>query len=358
MARVITTEHPTRDARRFLRYWTEPAHVEPRVRGLHPQLSARQERTKAREVAVSVAQGLEFIEGSDGASVLTRPLSLFYGTENLAKALCLYLAPGTRTASFGHHGLVGDRNRRYFIRNLTCRTAGSGTNVWSNLVSVFNADRVRLQYRHDQHGSMLRDWRFEHGAAIPKKGTVLKLGDLLRCLPELTEDVGPAGWGTPYSVHVVSFRIRSVSGPPEQTSAEMTLRHGHDDRVRTMIRAHDRSLLKNWKLKEERFDVLQYEWPLAPKRLTGPNLRLDVSGEPYADFSRGRYFGEFVTYFASLFILSDAVRYHPEQWLRLLNDHPGEAILIDRFLDVATRKVPHLALNELRNELLVFRYAR
>jgi hypothetical protein len=41
--------------------------------------------------------------------------------------------------------------------------------------------------------------------------------------------------------------------------------------------------------------------------------------------------GEFVLYLAALFILSDVVRYQG-QWKRLLDDHPEEALLVDRFL--------------------------
>lgn len=77
------------------------------------------------------------------------------------------------------------------------------------------------------------------------------------------------------------------------------------------------------------------------------------------DFARGvRVFGEIVHYHAALFILSDVVRYQPDQWLRLLNDHPDEAIMIDRFLEIAARKLPNLYLTELHEELFLFKFAR
>jgi len=71
-------------------------------------------------------------------------------------------------------------------------------------------------------------------------------------------------------------------------------------------------------------------------------FRLDVFGEAWVDFGPStQAFGELVTYYAALFILSDAVRYQADQWLRLLDDHPSEAILVMRFLDMAVRKVPN-----------------
>jgi hypothetical protein len=42
---------------------------------------------------------------------------------------------------------------------------------------------------------------------------------------------------------------------------------------------------------------------------------------------------------ASLFILSDAARYQGQS-ARLLGDHPEEAVLIERLLEVAIRKIP------------------
>lgn len=73
------------------------------------------------------------------------------------------------------------------------------------------------------------------------------------------------------------------------------------------------------------------------------------------DFGRGRVsLAELPIYYASLFILSDMVRYQG-QWKRLLDDHPQEAVLVDRFLDIATRKVPNLVLNELSRTLYLFK---
>lgn len=52
------------------------------------------------------------------------------------------------------------------------------------------------------------------------------------------------------------------------------------------------------------------------------------------------------------------MRYQPDQWPRLLNDHPDEAIMIDRFLEIAARKLPNLYLTELHEELFLFKFAR
>jgi YaaC-like Protein len=104
------------------------------------------------------------------------------------------------------------------------------------------------------------------------------------------------------------------------------------------------------------FDVLDYTLTTDDEAdAEGPAMGLDLFGQPYLDFGRGRVaLAELPTYYAALFILSDVVRYQG-QWKRLLDDHPQEAVLIDRFLDVATRKVPNLVLNELGQVLYLFR---
>jgi hypothetical protein len=73
----------------------------------------------------------------------------------------------------------------------------------------------------------------------------------------------------------------------------------------------------------------------------------------FAPVPENRYFGELASYYAALFILSDAVRYQG-QWQKVLDDHPEEEVLVDRFLDVAIRKLPNLALNHLTGAFHLF----
>jgi hypothetical protein len=77
------------------------------------------------------------------------------------------------------------------------------------------------------------------------------------------------------------------------------------------------------------------------------------------DFRPGRsVHSETLLYLLGLFILSDVVRYQPDQWKRLLDDHPAEMILIDRFLGIGVRKVPNLFLNQFHSDMFLFQVAR
>jgi hypothetical protein len=119
-----------------------------------------------------------------------------------------------------------------------------------------------------------------------------------------------------------------------------------------------RDLLRQWTRTYDELDAPGYEATFPSAGWLGPSLRLDTFGEWHMEFRTSRLLGELVVYFAALFILSDVVRYQVEQWKRLLDARPGEALLVERLFDVAGRKLPNLILNEVLGELYEFRFAR
>ncbi len=122
-----------------------------------------------------------------------------------------------------------------------------------------------------------------------------------------------------------------------------------------MIVGRESDLLRDYTRLRDRLDVIEYHHPPAPGSITTPNMRCDIFGRPYMDFARGTtVLSEFLIYLASLFILADVVRYQVDQWSRLLDDHPAETILIERFLDLVPRKLPNIVLNELHREYYLF----
>ena len=206
-------------------------------------------------------------------------------------------------------------------------------------------------------GSNLLTYRTEYGVKLPKTGTALLFGDLVKHLPELVDDVPLVGWGHSYVVHLSAYRILIISGPPVQTTVYLTLRHGHNEAVKSMVGGRETDRLKNYMKGRDILDIVDYQQSAAV--VDTPPMRINVFGDIYMDFRRtSRLFGEPIIYLTALHILSHAVRYNAEQWKRLLDDHPREAIIVDRFLDVALRKLPNLILNELHGDVHQFRFAR
>jgi hypothetical protein len=234
MARTITTESPSRDARRYLRHWANADFVEPRLRVKHPGLTADRRRTKARQIAVLLEQGIEFVESAENSSALTKPLALYYSTENLARAACIFRDATKDVSNFGHHGLSGDRKKRNFVRNLSCTVSGGRNGVWPQFFALFNSDWMRFSVT-ENGSSLRRDSRVPYATKQLTKGKELNLGELLRHLPELAEDVVLADWGHPLVVHAMSLEFTTHSGPPTQYSARIVLRHGHHPETRAMV---------------------------------------------------------------------------------------------------------------------------
>ena len=294
---------------------------------------------------------------------MTKPLPLFYAAEALTKAICVLSDAALEGESFRAHGLRGDKARRYVIRTLRCRTAPPGSDVWSRLLTLANFDLYTFEEVVDgagQVGTLAGNF-----GVPPAPETELSLGDLLRHVPELAEDLTSAGWAHPYVVHarnLVARRNTGVpGGPPARVTIELVLRHAHNPATRDMIMAHvaPRGFLRNYTQRRDVLDILDYfANGSGPDEVSLPPMRLDIFGDTYMDFCRERaWLAELPIYYAALFILSDVVRYQG-QWHRLLNDHPEEEVLIDRFLDIAIRKLPNLALNHLAGEVYLFKIGR
>lgn len=168
-------------------------------------------------------------------------------------------------------------------------------------------------------------------------------------------DVVVAGWGHPYVVHVQTFDYRTTAQPLSAT-LRVRFRHANNQDTRAMITRHEHDLLQGYVRGMDHLDIIDYSAATSTPPLHGPSMRCDIFGSLYMDFSADpAELSELLIYLAALFILSDVVRYQVDQWARLLDDHPDEAIFIERFLDVAARKIPNLALNELENDY--FRFA-
>lgn len=348
---TIRTENPLVDVSRYLRHWTNPGFVGQELASRHKGMPAEIRRRKAREVAVCVAQGLEYMATSKSATILTRPLSLFYAHENLAKATAVFLDPALRADDFKSHGLRHDSSRRYSIKNLQARITSPSRDVWSRYAAV--ANKQWAIYKLQQEGRGIQVDLEVSFRPPPGSGTDLKIGELALQIPEVVDDVILAGWGTPRVVHVSSYSIVESSGPPITRRQNLTLRHRHHQPTHRLI-LNRLSALENFEVAEDSLDVIRVT-EKDPAAGGLPAFVMDVFGEPYVDFNTARReLAEPLVFLALLFILSSVVRYEPEQWQRLLDSRPAEAILVERLLDLATRKVPNLTLNALHEQYFHF----
>lgn len=353
MPKTIVTETPTKDVRRYLQHWTDRSRVAEALGEQHGAIPADRRKIKARQAALFVEQGIEYLSSADDSSLLTKPLPLFYAAENLVKAVCIIADETLVSSNFRAHGLSGDKRKRNSIKNFCCKAERPGSDVWSRVVTHANADWIKASVRCDGVG-LVGDYAVSY--STPQSGELM-LGELLRHLPELAEDVNHAKWGSPYVARIENYEWVSTEQPFQTTGFKFRVDHRHDPQTRAMILRRQQDVLKGYECTFDRLNSLDFA--SSGTGFNVPRLRMDVFGELFIDFGRKEpLIGELATYVAALFILSDVVRYQPDQWKRLLDDHPLERILMDRFLDVAGRKVPNLVLNGLSQETVLLRSAR
>ena len=353
MAIWVPTENPTQEVNRWLRRWTDTGFADEQLARRHPSLTKQQRRTRAREVALHVTQGLEYVASSEASSVLTRPLPLFYAAENLAKALVI-VATGTLTvADFRVHGLTGDKQRRYSMKNLRCRVAPAGRDVWSRVVAATGIEHVILRWSLDGRG-LEGEVQQTRNVAAGAPGRELRLGELVKRMPELQRDVIAADWGSPHIARIESYSLVMASGPPETRSFSLRMDTMHDPGTQKLIQEAERRELRGFTKTFEHLNAIEYAHagPSAPLVA----VRQDLFGVPYADLGREiGYLSDIALHVAALFILSELVRYQPDKWKRLLDEHQLETVLVEHYLEIAARKVPNLVLNEMLGQCIVFR---
>ena len=283
--------------------------------------------------------------------MLTRPLPLFYASENLAKAICVFADPALSADSFKAHGLVRDKTKRRSIRTLSAQVQRAGSDVWSRYLKLGNSERCATKMVFDGRGQ-IQDSPVTFSPRL-KPGHVLQLGLLIRMLPDLVEDVRNAGWEPLFSIHISRYSFNYQPGPPERTEGTIVLRHGHHQPTADLILSSERSKLSGYKRIRQALDVVEYQRDAEGSLSVA--LRENTFGELFCDVNHGHVdLAEPLIFFASLFIMSSATRYDPEQWQRLLERNPADAILVDRMLEVAGRKLPNVALNALEGEVIRF----
>jgi len=348
----VPTETPQREMIRWLRRWVDRAFVDRQLAAQHVSLTASQRRMRAREIAMHVAQGLEYIGSAEQSSMFTRPLPLFYAAENLSKALVMMEAGTIAASDFRVHGLTGGKQKRYSIENLACKAAPASRDVWSRILNATQTDLVNISWHQDGRG-VVGTARAGRQPRAGAPGRRLRFGQLAMRMPELHQDVIAAAWGTPSVVRVESYTSIRNTGPPETQTFSLRLDHAHNASLKQLIVGAQNGQLKGYAKVFDHLNSLEYSHP-GPNAVA-PVLRSDVLGDLFVDFGTPQgALSDLALHLAALFILSDVVRYQPEQWKRLLDEHVSEAVLVDRYLDVATRKVPNMILNGLLGDCVLF----
>jgi len=270
-------------------------------------------------VVTRVLQALELREAAHGATVLTRPLLVYYSLLNLVRAM---ITLSTRKTHEHHHGL-SVRGQHSSLSELSARLAARGTLI----------ELLKL-----------------HGISADPQTT--RFYELLQSVPELSAALSVPGHASHVSVVRVSATSRhtvSLHFPQQQISGEefeASWPQKYPSLVPSFVYSGDYTLkLKDGELPaDEDLDIFcrrvgKFCDEHLEVNLIDPARWYIVSSEnPHAHWPRE------ARYLAALFMLAHAVRYQPELLYRESIANSYHHTLVDSVVRMADRYVPQMLL--------------
>jgi len=318
---------------------------------------------KAHQIASCLRQAREYYQAANQATILTRPVLLYYGMLNLCNALILSNKPGVSLPDFPRHGvhLVRPVSRNSLL-SLSCETHSEREeSTFKHLLEVATKDRYSV--------SPIIDWQeveTEYEDEYSKQLSIAvnetyRVDELIVVIPELFQLVLETTTLQPQMAPVVGFYWHETAEkglPPRDVSARLWIKHDRNAKVKKLIQSFQkRQHLADWQLVGDEFDVFKYQIVKERETFHYPDVRETILGEPFAMFitKEKAWLSEIICHFLLMFIFGSAARYAPDVWCKLMDEKVDERAIVEMFSQVAQVKLPLLVLRELRGELVYFR---
>jgi YaaC-like Protein len=367
----ITTDNRLSECWRYLSRYSNLDIAENRIRTLFPHATGRSDvanvKKQALQISACLFQAQEYFETSVGASLLTKPVLIYYGTVALASAVMLLRGGGEfaldrlrQSEENKSHGARfttnssnssianGDRLlRETFVEPLE---KGFLSNFYRTLPEnqIIFAPRtdfgLLLSKRLDRVGS---EAKLEY-QRICKKRSLLQLFAEIPDLRNIAVSVGAphtaAGW------HRVEYQTNSKIFKQLWGFQSESMDAHHSILSSFKIRAGDSHLLDFIESPDQKGGIVTLTAHEAfSLDLSWPEMRRDSNWRDiyYAETHSGP---EFACLLQIQFGLSMLARYYPDVWTRTLDSNGTSANYIKQLLDVSTLRIPNLALNEMAGE--------
>lgn len=291
---------------------------------------------KASEMAFCIKQGIEFFKNAENADISISPLLIYYGILSFSKSLiianykdCLFLD------DIKYHGLttrpksIEQDKQKNNKKNwkLINEYANTNNGVFIELGKIFGIDI--------------------------KKDYIFKLKDTLACIPEIKN---------------ISDKLKIIDSKVINCYSELVL---NCNKISFAIYSDESYILEKKCPKLKKYFVkanIHCDSFIEYKSINNMNLKDFNYFYNYSSVNGGRYFVLQTNYtqnetsekillpqilldYINFFILSEQVRYHQDNWNRVLNGENDTIISILKiYIECVKRKFPNLVLNELFNE--------
>jgi hypothetical protein len=284
-------------------------------------------KARAHEIASCIRQADEYYRSSDSVSLATQPLLQFYGAESLAKAVILANVPDSQLSDMNYHGLSTNPNvAKDNVEEL--KAYSSNPNSWE----------VEKQFAITNKGVFPLLCK-SVGDTLPPEGTVFFFKELLSTIPDMA---------TRYAHFQETSHCFYLSGYPE---------YNQDKKLHVSFSPREKlsKVIKVFPEFENDFEQTGDGF-LSRSTMNGypPFLCLQegtVAGIYLVRPVAGGIYHSFPILFATLFILSNIVRYKPAFWMKVIEGQStGIISIVEAFCSIAKRRLPNDVLDAIWNE--------
>ena len=292
---------------------------------------------KASEIAFCIKQGIEFFKNAEDADISISPLLIYYGILSFSKSLIIANSKeNIFLDDIKYHGLTTRP------RNIKQNKQKNNKKSW----------KLINEYANTNNGVFLELGKI-FGIDI-KKDYIFKLKDTLACIPEIKN---------------ISNKLKIIDSKVIDCYSEIVFKC---NKISFAIYSIESDILERIcpKLKKDfvKENMHGSNSFIEYKSINNMNLQDFNYLYNYSSVYGGRYFIPQTNYieneinkkillpqilldYINFFILSEQVRYHQDNWKKVLNGENDTIISILKiYIECTKRKFPNLILNELFNE--------
>ncbi|MCK4529403.1 hypothetical protein KAW18_18720 [candidate division WOR-3 bacterium] len=337
------TETPMVEMWHHLRYLRSPSNVYNLLSGKitsnrkEKYAESKELHQRSYEISACIRQADEYYQSAETVGLATQPLLQFYGAQALAKAVILSNDSDICLSNLKYHGLSTRASTAHAQYQEKLRMYSNDTSSWE----------VEKEFAVTNKGvfpSLCRSI----GDHVPKNGEVLIFKDLVRIIPDIAR-VFHRHYGE--SSHCFYLSIEPKMGGNGYFEVHFSKSEDREE------------IRRSFPEFESNFEVVTTE-TVYSFRSTKKLKELPTFGVVEKGTVAGKYFvrphdcgihKSLSVLYASMFILSNVVRYKPSFWMRVIEgEHSGSASIVEALCNLAKRRLPNDALEAIWQEDFIY----
>lgn len=337
------TETPMVEMWRHLRYLRSPLNVfgllSGKIKSNREEKLSESEELKRRsyEIAACIRQADEYYQSAEAVGLATHPLLQFYGAQALAKAVILSNDSNLSLSDLKYHGL-------------SSRASKAGKDHREKLQGYLNNPSL---WELEKEFAITRDGVFPSLCRsikdnVPANGTILTFKNLIRCIPDLSEVFKRHYNGSSHCFYLYREPTINAQGKLEVLFSERELLED----IRRAFPEFDHNFEE---LRESSYCGFRSLETVKEIKTTGKIEKGTVAGKYLVRPLDCGIHRSLSILYASLFILSNVVRYKPAFWMRLIEgEQSGSSSIAEALCNHAKRRLPNDVLEAIWQEDFVY----